>query len=273
VSIAAVVVLSVSLVTLVQEEGGEQLAQPPGRSDAPPPRAESAPAPRPADQPEMAKAPAPAMQEAPAPSARDRAPLGATAPSSGDEFTPRREIETPPAQRSAAPEAPAPPRTAAAPAPQPFPSSRAPEQERPAAPVAGSGLGAQSAGVRGPAAEDSASAPGESALSARSTARARDDAAASEAASSASAARQPDPVVLAERERARTQARLQKAERPLPDTASVAALLKEFELQPPGKWLERIEVLKREGRQAEADAMLAEFKRRFPAHPLPAGVR
>ena len=72
---------------------------------------------------------------------------------------------------------------------------------------------------------------------------------------------------------ARVEARLQKAERPSPDTASVADLVKAFERQPPEKWLERIEALKREGRHGEAEGMLAEFKRRFPTHPLPAGLR
>jgi hypothetical protein len=87
------------------------------------------------------------------------------------------------------------------------------------------------------------------------------------------ASRSPAPVAAVEAPQARVEGRLQKAERPSPDTASVAALLKEFERQPPEKWLERIEALKREGRQAEADGMLAEFKRRFPTHPLPAGLR
>jgi hypothetical protein len=46
-----------------------------------------------------------------------------------------------------------------------------------------------------------------------------------------------------------------------------------FEKEPPEKWLARIEELKVQGRGAEAQEMLAEFKRRFPQHPLPAGLR
>ncbi|MGH8623699.1 MAG: hypothetical protein ACRET3_16350, partial [Burkholderiales bacterium] len=41
-----------------------------------------------------------------------------------------------------------------------------------------------------------------------------------------------------------------------------------FEKEPPEKWLARIEELKKQGRGAEADQMLSEFKRRFPDHPL-----
>lgn len=46
-----------------------------------------------------------------------------------------------------------------------------------------------------------------------------------------------------------------------------------FEQEPPQKWLDRIEELKRQGRAAEAKDMLSEFKRRFPAHPLPLGAK
>ena len=44
-----------------------------------------------------------------------------------------------------------------------------------------------------------------------------------------------------------------------------------FEKEPPEKWLARIEALKKEGRAADAGEMFAEFKRRFPGHPLSAG--
>jgi hypothetical protein len=43
----------------------------------------------------------------------------------------------------------------------------------------------------------------------------------------------------------------------------------DFEKEPPRKWLEKIEELKRQGRVAEAEEMLSEFKRRFPELPLP----
>ena len=46
-----------------------------------------------------------------------------------------------------------------------------------------------------------------------------------------------------------------------------------FEKEPPQKWFDRISELKRQQRAAEAEAMLAEFKRRFPGHPLPSGLQ
>jgi hypothetical protein len=46
-----------------------------------------------------------------------------------------------------------------------------------------------------------------------------------------------------------------------------------FENEPPQKWLVRIEEFKRQGRAAEAEEMLSEFKRRFPGHPLPSGSK
>jgi hypothetical protein len=46
-----------------------------------------------------------------------------------------------------------------------------------------------------------------------------------------------------------------------------------FEKEPPEKWVARIEELVREGRAGEAEAMRAEFKRRFPDHPLAQGAK
>lgn len=52
-----------------------------------------------------------------------------------------------------------------------------------------------------------------------------------------------------------------------------SALVTQFENQRPDQWLEKIVELRREGRGAEADELLAEFKKRFPDHPLPAALR
>ena len=41
-----------------------------------------------------------------------------------------------------------------------------------------------------------------------------------------------------------------------------------LEKDPPEKWLARIEELAKQGRAAEAEELRAEFKRRFPDHPL-----
>jgi hypothetical protein len=45
-----------------------------------------------------------------------------------------------------------------------------------------------------------------------------------------------------------------------------------LEQEPPQKWLERLAELRKQGQTREADELLAEFKRRFPAHPLPVGT-
>jgi hypothetical protein len=57
------------------------------------------------------------------------------------------------------------------------------------------------------------------------------------------------------------------------DAAFVAAQVKELDAQPPERWIERVEALRREGRVADSDGLLAEFKRRFPTHPLPPSLR
>lgn len=45
-----------------------------------------------------------------------------------------------------------------------------------------------------------------------------------------------------------------------------------YEKEPPQKWLDRIFELRRQGENAAAGEMLAEFKRRFPDHPAPPGL-
>jgi hypothetical protein len=44
-------------------------------------------------------------------------------------------------------------------------------------------------------------------------------------------------------------------------------LWRSLEDQPPEKWLERLAEFKRDNRQADADELLTEFRRRFPDHP------
>ena len=58
---------------------------------------------------------------------------------------------------------------------------------------------------------------------------------------------------------AQVQRSMQQASRP--------SWLAELDNQPVEKWLERLAQLKREGRSAEADELMAEFRRRFPDHP------
>jgi len=52
--------------------------------------------------------------------------------------------------------------------------------------------------------------------------------------------------------------------------ASRPAWFAELENQPPEKWLERLAEFKRDVRNAEADELLVEFRRRFPDHPASA---
>ena len=49
----------------------------------------------------------------------------------------------------------------------------------------------------------------------------------------------------------------------------IADLKAELDSEPAVRWLQRITVLRREGRRADADALLAEFKRRFPEVRIP----
>ena len=51
------------------------------------------------------------------------------------------------------------------------------------------------------------------------------------------------------------------------------AVWSDLERQPPEKWLERIEELRRASHTPELNELLAEFRKRFPDHPLPAWVR
>jgi hypothetical protein len=70
----------------------------------------------------------------------------------------------------------------------------------------------------------------------------------------------PPPVAAAKPSAPPPRAELQSQERP--------AWLTELERQPPEKWLERLAEFKRDGRIADADTLLIEFRRRFPDHPF-----
>lgn len=56
-------------------------------------------------------------------------------------------------------------------------------------------------------------------------------------------------------------------------SAAVVALIAELDGRPVAAWRERIEALRKEGRTADAEALVAEFARRFPDEPLPAPLR
>lgn len=286
-SIAAVLVLSVSLVTLVHLEKGDELAQP--TPSAPP--AVSA-----------ARAPTPVAAEAPA-----QPQQGEAAPDQAKIAEEKRARQTPEAamadaadslgKKQRAPVAktesmaeaevakaatPAPARRDSAGAtvssdaansnrdPPPAPAPAAPMQERRPEPF--------------PAARerDAPALATREAVPARSEAREAAAAAPLPAPASAPAAAAPRPVPPPEEMRAgaappAAQGRmapapmakpaLKRADAPL---ATRPPWLVELENQPPEKWLAQLAAFKREGRSADADELLVEFRRRFPDHPASA---
>lgn len=215
VSIAALVVLSVSVVTLVQQEGSDELMH-----VAPGPPAVSTPS-----EPAPAPAPSPAQPDAHKPSAAAPAARPRTAPPAPrDDERPgargevgamsdstRRDAVMGPATGAGTATVPEP---AAKPAPQAFPIPRRagePEAER----------------------------------------RART------AESGAPAAEEESAKALARSVPSKITGRVQ------------APAWQGYEKEPPQKWLERIAELRRQGETVAANEMVAEFKRRFPDHPLP----
>lgn len=218
VSLAAVLVLSVSVVTMMREQGAdrpESMIQPPVQ------------APAAAMQSEITKK---ENAEPPTAAAQDAAPK-------------RRSPVTEPA---------APPTQAEAPAPAPAPafSGRAAEAERSVAD--------------------------------------------SRAKAMASESNRAEDAALARREYASPQPMQRSAPAPMADAASGAAVSaakpaaavgalsaaparavpwQDLVKEPPEKWIQRIAELRRAGQTADADALLAEFRRRFPDARLPEDLR
>jgi hypothetical protein len=212
VSIAALVVLSVSLVTLVREEGGDELMKvAPGTPPAPKP---SETAPPPAPQPAQADAarpslPAPAARPEPArPAPRDDRRADAPVELGAMADRPQRDSVTAVASGAGTAAAPEP---AAKPSPQPF--LAVPRVEERAAVLPQAAPAMEDGAMRAPAARSSI----------RSAVRGQDQ----------------------------------------------APPWQGYEKEPPQKWLDRIVELRRQGETAAAGEMLAEFKRRFPDHPVP----
>lgn len=280
VSIAAVVVLSVSLVTLIREEGGEPFS--PAPRDTPltlqlPPS-------------ETAKGATPSPDIAAArerPASRDdthrrsastgvrgtenRTQLdeaASVARDSGRQTAPELDKKTNPQPFQSAPGeeggVPAAPSTAV-----PRPAAPAGSAERSAPPaVASPAPGATRAPIES---VERQGAPVEAAkLMAKPAPRLEQDAAPPVGVAGAASSMKPQATPApAERPRPKAEARLQKSERLFDYSIPTTALLKDLESQPPEKWLERIEELRREGRTGAADDVLAEFRRRFPQHPVP----
>lgn len=272
VSIAAVVVLSVSLVTLVHEEGGEQLVSPgaPGVS-----RPAAPPAPGPAPTPELPKTVAPPD---PAPSGRlsqgeitasaSRARRGASGELRRDR-SPEARATGEEAGRTGPPPVEAAPDTGRTPVDRPPAADDATRpatatmDSRPSPAAAASGTEA----TGGLAAESPRPAPAAQAKRAAKPMaeprRERQSGFGEEPGvprgTQPSAA--PSP---AEPPRARTGVRGSGPEESPPVNRRLIPLLKELEGQPPQKWLDRIEEMRRQGRLDDAEELMSEFKRRFP---------
>jgi hypothetical protein len=78
-------------------------------------------------------------------------------------------------------------------------------------------------------------------------------------------------TTLRESSRARVEADIQPSAAP-PASRMAGAIQPRAELAP-DKWLERIEELRRQGKLEEARTSLAEFRKRFPDHELPASFK
>lgn len=229
ISIAAVVVVSVSLVTLMREQGAGRLDESYSPAPAEP------------------KAAAPAEPVRAQEKARDRVEPGG-----------RAEV--------ASPQAPAAPAERAGAASSADAQPGAPGLAEPAgtrlkpAEEAESGVAPRALGEADRAATRQA-APGAEVMGKKKTeTRAADAPAAPPAAALRSAPARIDQEPLAAPGR-------ETSERSLAEDR-LKSLMKGLENEAPEAWLERIEWLRREDRHTDAEALLAEFRQRFPQHPV-----
>lgn len=233
---AAVAIVSVSLVTLVLEEGGERLTDAPQR-------------------PIEAKPQAPAELEAAAPGARSvpaeqSVQLDSRPPPAPDRGATRERAKTLQENTGSG-------------------NAGMPATER-------QSRAGETSSVQPRVGEAATSRPSEGATALQKTPKssapapisARDAAAESSGAPAATPAPAPPAVEAAPAPPAA--ARMRKSESMAPPRGDAASEIAKLEREPPAVWLERIVILRGEGRESEADALLAEFKARFPGAALPA---
>ena len=248
VSIAAVVALSVSLVTLVHEEGGDRLTEIPPVTPLPTlERKATPPVPEAKEEAGREDRSAQRQPERPAPA------VSTPAPATPEPFPGRRQEQRPQAAGVAPPPqagTPALPDLLAKPAP--LPSTRAHEEA--------------AVDLRGMAAE-SAFTPDTRPSAAQAPARA---AAGNEAAATAAGRAVPSAPPAPPSKAAISD--LGRSMEPGGATPQ-PPIWQDLERQPPEKWLERMEELRRTGRTVELKDLLAEFRKRFPGHTLPAWIR
>jgi hypothetical protein len=248
VSIAAVVALSVSLVTLVHEEGGDRLTEIPPVTPLPTlERKATPPVPEAKEEAGREDRSAQRQPERPAPA------VSTPALATPEPFPGRRQEQRPHQAAGVAPPqagTPALPDLLAKPAP--LPSTRAHEEA--------------AVDLRGMAAE-SAFTPDTRPSAAQAPARA---AAGNEAAATAAGRAVPSAPPAPPSKAAISD--LGRSMEPGGATPQ-PPIWQDLERQPPEKWLERMEELRRTGRTVELKDLLAEFRKRFPGHTLPAWIR
>jgi hypothetical protein len=230
-AVAAVVVLSVSLVTLMIDEGDQQRAGP-QRPAAPEPRGLET-------KPQMKS---PAVAERPV-----KVEQTASSGGSHGELTAKAEIP----KKRLADRADAPREPAAAPA-----VAESQKAEPAAQPSAESSVGrvdaretAQSEAVPAPAAVPMTGAP----------------AAADRGVGRAAMTERAEEVARVRRQGVTAEGRGAAVDQ----AARLKRLIGDLAEAPPEKWLEKIRELRRDGRDGDADAVLAEFRKRFPAYNVP----
>lgn len=243
-SLAAVITLSVTVVTMMREEGGDRLDFGSADLQTLPPRPAAqpeAPSPGPADT--VRQAPEERKQEIPPPAASAERRMEAL--QSSPPAAPAAPVERPQAAKKSAPL---------------LAESR--ERDRPAAtpPAEMAALG-QSAAPAASALADSAAredraapaAPAPQALRRSAPAAAMTDAGRAEESMAAKQASSTGASALAK--------------------TRGDALWQDLEQQPAGKWLERLRELRRDGRNEDFARLAAEFRRRFPDAALPDDLR
>ena len=237
---AAVAVVSVSLVTLMLDEGGERVRSVPPSSQPPAvgPQQEAPQAEREA-------------QDAPAAKAESRLLERSSPPSPARQQT----QPSPPRDSSRDPARPTPQE------PTPFPDSR---------PAAGAQTGAlqNAAPFEEPSSGRREAAPAPATPPARARAAAESAPAEGRTLAAPAPAAKPSPAPAAT-----IGTRGLSADSTAPPSSEVARLIAELEGEPPSTWLERIAALRRDARRVEADGLLAEFRRRYPGHPVPESLQ
>ena len=304
VSIAAILVLSASLVMLMKEEGTDRFYEGPAPGPARTEQLHTPPAPASSPQGLAAAPPSPAASTA----EPDRARAGAPEPKARDDM--QRQVESVLGRVQPSPASPMAPAEERQPAPPPVPPAQAGERQNPAAAVKEADRSLpDTARMEDRAAPFAVAPPTAPAASGDALAKRADPGAGirgSEAQSAGTLAQDaarpaeqgeasrrqaaPDADARAHPERREAHSAPQAAAglpsavppaakalpRPRPElgaaTASSTPIWSGLERQPPERWVERIEELRRAGRMAEARELLEEFRKRFPEYPLPAAL-